>query len=66
MEIITDKRTLNGIKRAGYIKEPKYCSFPRVEKSYKKKWWLHTFEYKNNKYIFKYFDGNFYPYLIEL
>ena len=65
MKIITDKRTLNGIKNAGYIKQPELCSFPRVEET-KKSCWLLGFEYKNKKYKFKYFYGNFYPYLIEV
>lgn len=65
MKIITDKRTLNGIKKAGYIKEPKYCSFPRVDWT-EKSCWLYGFEYKNNKYKFKWFDGAIYPYLITL
>ena len=65
MKIITDKRTLNGIKNAGYIQEPEFCSFPRVEET-AKSCWLLGFEYKNKKYKFKYFDGNFYPYLIEV
>tara|TARA_R100001082_G_C4360540_1_gene159128 strand:- start:1564 stop:1761 length:198 start_codon:yes stop_codon:yes gene_type:complete len=65
MKIITDKRTLNGIKKAGYIQEPKLCSFPRVEETAKSSF-IFGFKYKNKKYKFKYFDGNFYPYLIEV
>jgi hypothetical protein len=31
MKIVEDKRTLNAMKKANLIKEPKYCSFPRVD-----------------------------------
>ena len=65
MKIIRDKRILNGIKKAGYIKEPDYCSFPRVYWT-KKSCWLYGFEYKNKKYKFKCFDGVLYPYLVAL
>jgi len=65
MKLIKDKRTLNAIAKAGFIKEPKYCNFPRVD-STKNKYDVLGFTYKNKKYRFKYFDGNFYPYLIEV
>ena len=65
MNVITDKRTLNGIKKAGFIKVPKYCNFPRVEET-KKSCFIFGFSYKNKKYKFKYFEGNFYPHLIEV
>ena len=65
MKIIKDKRTLNAIKKAGFIKEPKYCSFPRVDET-EAKYSIFGFNYKNKKYKIKYFDGNFYPYLIEV
>ena len=65
MNVITDKRTLNGIKKAGFIKLPKYCNFPRVEET-KKSCFIFGFTYKNKKYKFKYFEGNFYPHLIEV
>ena len=59
-----DKIILNGIKKAGFIKEPKYCTFPRVEET-RKSSFIFGFSYKDKKYKFKYFEGNFYPYLIE-
>ena len=63
MKIIKDKRTLNAIKKAGFIKEPKYCTFPRVDEISRSQF---KFTYKDKEYKFKYFDGNFYPYLIEV
>ena len=48
MNVITDKRTLNGIKKAGFIKEPKYCSFPRVDET-EAKYSIFGFNYKNKK-----------------
>ena len=49
MKIIKDKRTLNAIKKAGFIKEPKYCSFPRVDET-EAKYSIFGFNYKNKKY----------------
>lgn len=65
MKIVKDKRTLNAIKKAGFIKEPKYCSFPRVDEV-EQKHFIFGFSFKNKKYKIKYFEGNFYPYLIEV
>jgi hypothetical protein len=64
MKIIKDKRTLNAIARAGCIKKPKYCDFPRVEET-EMKYFIFGFTFNNKKYRLKYFDGNFYPLLIE-
>ena len=64
MKVIKDKRTLNAIKKAGFIKEPKYCFFPRVDETEKSR--IGSFSYNDKKYKIKYFDGNFYPYLIEV
>tara|TARA_R110000744_G_scaffold329515_1_gene435011 strand:- start:306 stop:506 length:201 start_codon:yes stop_codon:yes gene_type:complete len=65
MKVIRDKRTLNAIKKAGFIKEPKYCSFPRVDET-ETKYSILGFNHNGKKYRFKYFEGNFYPYLIEV
>tara|TARA_Y100001973_G_scaffold105501_1_gene178924 strand:- start:513 stop:710 length:198 start_codon:yes stop_codon:yes gene_type:complete len=65
MKIIKDKRTLNAIKKAGFIKEPKYCSFPRVDET-QRKYFIFGFSFNDKQYKFKYFEGNFYPYLIEV
>jgi len=49
MKVIKDKRTLNAIKKAGFIKEPKYCFFPRVDETEKSR--IGSFSYNdiNNK-----------------
>ena len=63
MKIIKDKRTLNAMKKANLIKEPKYDFFPRVDEVTRGQF---KFTYKDKEYRFKYFEGNFYPYLIEV
>ena len=65
MKVIKDKRTLNAIKKAGFIKEPKYCTFPRVDET-QKKYSIFGFSFNDKQYKLKYFEGNFYPYLIEV
>ena len=63
MKVVKDKRTLNAMKKANLIKEPKYDFFPRVDEVTR----VHfKFTYKDKEYRFKYFEGNFYPYLIEV
>ena len=63
MRIIKDKKLLNKMKKEGFIVEPKYDFFPRVDNGKKSDLW--GFSYRNKEYKFKYFDGNFYPLLIE-
>jgi len=65
MKVVKDKKILNKMKKEGFIIEPKYDFFPRVD-SGKKGCDALGFTYRDKKYRFKYFDGNFYPLLIEV
>ena len=56
MRIIKDKKLLNKMKKDGFIVEPKYDFFPRVDNGKKSGLW--GFAYRNKEYKFKYFiDG---------
>ena len=59
--IVTDIRILNAMIRRGYIKEATYTFLPYVDEG---EHYNGVFEYKENKYKLKYFDGSFYP-LVE-
>jgi len=56
-EKVTDKRTLRNLESLGYISEPKYDFYPRVDEICSK------FVVNNVEYRAIYNDGNFYPLL---
>ncbi len=60
--VITDKRTLNALAKAGHISRPD-VRFSYVDRSDEL---TSTFDHKGNKYSVKYFDGCFYPFVVKL
>tara|TARA_A100001201_G_scaffold126734_1_gene111280 strand:+ start:117 stop:353 length:237 start_codon:yes stop_codon:yes gene_type:complete len=63
-KIITDGRTLRSFINKGFINEPKYGAYPQVDATFDQ--FFRGFEYKDKKYIIKYFDGSLYPFVCEI
>ena len=65
-EIVTDGRILNALKNRGLINEwdkiHKYINEYKIDRLSSKD----EIIYNNNKYIIKYFDGCFMPYVIVI
>lgn len=59
MNIIKDKRKLNAMIKRGFISNTKYGLLPQIDSK------LTRFKYKGKDYQVKYFDGSFYPFVIE-
>mgnify|MGYP003114793122 FL=1 len=59
MNIITDKRKLNAMIKRGLITDTKYGVLPQIDSK------LTRFIYKGKEYQVKYFDGSFYPFVVE-
>lgn len=69
MEIIKDLRVLKAIGKRCNIKfdeEYKYCIDYNGTTTDKSDLWVNGFNYNNNKYILKFFDGCFHPYLVKI
>ena len=60
--VIKNKRLLKNIESLGFITEPKHDVYPRCDAGIN---YQYSFEYKNNHYALKYFDGCFYPFLVK-
>ena len=58
-ELIKDGRKLKPLINNGFIKKAKYEFYPYIDCNFTI--FLKGFNYKDNKYIIKYHDGNFYP-----
>ena len=58
-EIVRDGRKLRSTINKKFIKEAKYEKYPFIDCKFEI--FINGFKYKNNKYIIKYIDGNFYP-----
>jgi len=66
IKVIRDLRVLNAFKRFGLVFNPIHKYY--IGDTYKTKTGLSTdqeFKYKNKRYILKYFDGCFNPFLVE-
>ena len=59
MNIVSDKRKLNAMIKRGFITDTKYGVFPQIDSE------LTRFIYKDKEYQIKYFDGSFYPFVVE-
>ena len=62
MKIITDGRKLRAMINRGYIAEAQYGMYPQIDHNENQDW---RFTHKNKSYKLKYFDGSFYPMVIE-
>lgn len=62
-ELVRDGRKLKSMINKKFIKEAKYGFYPFIEPT---ETFSNGFKYKNNQYIIKYIDGNFYPLLFLL
>ena len=63
-ELIKDGRKLRPLINNGFIKKAKYEFYPFICCNFETS--MKGFKYKNNKYIIKYIDGNFYPLVFKL
>jgi len=59
MNIIKDTRKLNAMIKRSFITDTKYGVLPQIDSE------LTSFDYKGKEYKVKYFDGSFYPFVVE-
>ena len=59
MNIVSDKRKLNAMIKRGLISNTEYGILPQIDSE------LTSFNYKGKEYQVKYFDGSFYPFVVE-
>ena len=67
--IISDKRSLKGMNKAGFIVWPidkDSSKFSYVDKPEDRPSYFEIFKYKSKYYTIKYFDGCFNPFVIHL